>query len=219
MAGLPKLAGAANSGNPNVGGYVKRTQNQPRWTMDKQLPNKIKSKLELLAYYQIAGGTIGFIMVIWLVAQTVTITGLIMLIFLFAGGLHSFSMYCGRLLLKGDYNLGLKLSTINQALQIFSFALLGFAFSFVAGLCISIGFDYTNDFKSTFSFSLSDFHISINKDEESITLGFNFVAVFIIQYITRIKNEVENHKLLQTPQVDAEILPIGQNIAKREHEP
>ena len=186
--------------------------------MDKQLSSKIKSKLELLAYYQIAGGTIGFIMVIWLVAQTVTITGLIMLILLFAGGLYSFSIYCGRLLLKGDYNLGLKLSTINQALQIFSFALLGFAFNFVAGLCISIGFDYTNDFKSDFSISLSDFLVSVNKDEELITFGFNFVAVFVIQYINRIKNEIENHQLLQTPQIDAEILTIGQDITRQDNE-
>jgi hypothetical protein len=63
--------------------------------MEIQLPNKTKSKLERLAYYQITGGAIGFIMVIWIMAQTITITGLIILLFVFPGGLYSFSIYCG----------------------------------------------------------------------------------------------------------------------------
>jgi hypothetical protein len=187
--------------------------------MDRRLPTKIKSKLERLAYYQIAGGTIGFIMVIWLIAQTITITGLIILLFIFAGGLHSFSIYCGRLLLKNDYDLGLKLSTINQALQIFSFALFGFAFKFVAGLCIGIGIDYTNDLNFKFSFSLSDFQVSINQDEELITLGFNFLSVFLIQHIIRIKDEIDDNNLLLSPKIDTEILTIGQDITNQENEP
>ncbi len=186
--------------------------------MNLLLPNKIKTKLEQLAYYQIAGGTIGFIMVIWLIAQTTTITGLIILIFIFAGGLYSFSIYCGRLLLKGDYNLGLKLSTINQALQIFSFALFGFAFKFIAGLCIGVGIDYTDDFNIKFSFSLSDFQISINQDKELITLGFNIVAVFLIQYILRIKDEIEAFKLLQIPKIDDEILSVGKDTSNEANE-
>lgn len=172
--------------------------------MDKRLPNKIKSKLVRLAYYQIMGGIIGFIMVIWLVAQTVTITGLVILLFLFAGGLYFFSIYCGRLLLKGDYYLGLKLSTINQSLQIFSFAFLGFAFKFVAGLYIGIGIDYTRNLDFKFAFSLSDIQVSINQDEELITFGLNFVSVFLIQYIVRIKNDIEENNLLQIPKIDAE---------------
>jgi hypothetical protein len=114
--------------------------------------------------------------------------------------------------------LGLRLSTINQALQIFSFAILGFAFNFVAGLCIGIGLDYTDDFKFDFSFTLSNFQVSINKDEEIITLGFNFVAVFVIQYISRIKDEIESYQLLQKPQIDADILAIGQNIISLDDE-
>lgn len=183
--------------------------------MNLGLPNKIKTQLKQLAYYQNAGGIIGLIMVIWLIAQTTTITGLIILIFILAGGLYSFSIYCGRLLLKGDYDLGLKLSTINQALQIFSFALFGFAFRFVAGLYIGIGIDYTNDFNIKFLFSLSDFQISINRDKELITLGFNFLAIFLIQYIMRIKDGIADFKLLHSPQINNDILPIGQDITNQ----
>jgi hypothetical protein len=171
-----------------------------------------KNKIERLAYYQIAGGALGVIMLIWLIAQIVTITGLVILIFVLAVGLDIFSIYCGRLLLKGEHDIGLRISTINQALQIFSFALFGFAFKFVAGLCLGIGIDYTNDFKFDFNLTISTFEISINTEHELITLGFNFVAVYVIQYIIRIKDEIEDNKLLQTPQIDAEILTIGQDI-------
>jgi hypothetical protein len=186
--------------------------------MNLRLPNNIKTKLERLAYYQIAGGAIGVIMVIWLIAQTVTITGIVILIFVLAIGLDIFSIYCGRLLLKGEHDIGLRLSTINQALQIFSFALFGFAFKFVAGLCLGIGIDYTNDFKFDFNLTISTFEISINTEHELINLGFNFVAVFLIQYIMRIKDEIEDYKLLQSNQINTEILTIGQDITNQEND-
>lgn len=50
----------------------------------------------------------------------------------------------------------------------------------------------------------------VNTEHELITLGFNFLAVFVIQYIIRNKDEIEDNKLLQTPQIDAKILTIGQ---------
>ena len=170
--------------------------------MNKQLPNNIKSKLEILGYYQIVGGVIGLMTVIWVIAQTITITGIIILAFIFVTGLYSFSIYCGRLLIKEEYDLGLKLSIMDQALQIFSFAILGFAFNFVAGLGIGIDIDYTNGFILNFSFSLSDFQVNVNRDKEIIKLGFNFLAVFLIQYIIQIKDEIEESRHLQTPQIE-----------------
>lgn len=179
-----------------------KNNTQQSYTMNVKLPNKLKIKLKRLANYQIAGGIIGIIWTIWLIPQTVTISGLILLIYLLAVGLYLFSIYCGRLLLKGEYELGLKLSTINQSLQIFSFALMGFAFKFVAGLYLGVGIDYTNDFKFDIKFSFSAFQININTDEELITLDFNFVAIFLVQYIMRIKEEIEEHKLLQESSMD-----------------
>lgn len=172
--------------------------------MNIKLPNKLKTKLKRLAYYQIAGGIIGIILTIYLIEQTVTITGLVLLIYLLAVGLYSFSIYCGRLLLKGEYELGLKLSTINQSLQIFSFALMGFAFKFVAGLYLGFSIDYTNDFKFATKFSFSALQINMNTDKELITLGFNFFAVYLVQHIMRMKEEIEEKKLLQSAQIHTE---------------
>ena len=164
--------------------------------MENILNNDIKSKIKGLAIYQIAGGTIGIGLTIWLIAQTVTITGLVILIFILAAGLYSFSIYCGRQLLKGKIKSGLKLSTINQALQVINFAVLGFAFKFVAGLILSIGIDYTNDFNFTFNFSLSEFQFNINSDKELVTVGFNIVAIYLVYLIDKLKQEIENRVTL-----------------------
>ena len=186
--------------------------------MNLQIPHKIKTEIERLAYYQIAGGTVGIFITIWLIAQTNTITGLIILIFVLAVGLYSFSIYCGRLLIKEEFDIGLRLSTINQAFQVFSFTFLGFAFKFVAGLCLDVGFDYTNSFKFAFNFSLSAFHMSVNTDDDSITLGLNILAVFVIQYIAKIKGKIEDNNLLQTFKTNNEVSSIGQDIANDESE-
>ena len=164
--------------------------------MENILNNDIKSKIKGLAIYQIAGGIIGIGLTIWLIAQTVTITGLVILIFILASGLYSFSIYCGRQLLKGKIKSGLKLSTINQALQLINFAILGFAFKFVAGLILSIGIDYTNDFNITFNFSLSEFQFNINSDKELVTVGFNLVAIYLVYLIDKIHQEIENSETL-----------------------
>ena len=164
--------------------------------MENILSNDLKSKIKGLAIYQIVGGIIGIGLTIWLVAQTVTITGLVILIFILAAGLYSFSIYCGKLLLNGKIESGLKLSIINQAMQILNFAVLGYAFKFVAGLILSFGVDYTNTFDLTFNFSLSEFQFNINKDKELVTVGFNIVAIYLVYLIDKLQQEIENRETL-----------------------
>ncbi|MDN3586907.1 hypothetical protein QWY86_09525 [Pedobacter aquatilis] len=128
--------------------------------------------------------------------KTITITGLLILIFIFAAGLYSFSIYCGQLLLKGKIKEGLKLSTINQALQVINFAIFGFSFKFVAGLILSIGIDYTNDFNFTFNFSFPGFQFNINSNGELVTVGFNIVAIYLVYFINKIQQEIDNRETL-----------------------
>ncbi|NVO84076.1 hypothetical protein [Hymenobacter terrestris] len=152
----------------------------------------IQTKIKRLAYYQIFGGVIGIILIIWLIAQTVTITGILILIFIFAAGLYSFSIYCGNHLLKEETEIGLKLSIINQALQVINFSVSGFAFKFVAGLALIASIDYTDDFKFTFNFSLSESQFTINSEEEFIIMGFNMVAIYLVYFIDKLQQEIEN---------------------------
>jgi hypothetical protein len=164
--------------------------------MENNLNNDLKNKIKGLALYQIVGGIIGIGLTIWLISKTVTITGLLILIFILATGLYSFSIYCGQQLLKGKIKYGLKLSTINQSLQVINFALLGFGFKFVAGLILSIGIDYTNDFNFTFNFSLSEFQFNINSERELVTVGFNIVAIYLVYFIDKLQQEIENRETL-----------------------
>jgi hypothetical protein len=96
-----------------------------------------KIKLQALSYYQIVGGIIGIGLVILSFAQANRITGLVVVIFAFAIGLFSFSIFCGQQLLKGNIKKGLKLSTINQILQIIHFTILGFRFNYIAGIMLT----------------------------------------------------------------------------------
>lgn len=164
--------------------------------MENIMTNNIKSKIKGLAIYQIAGGIIGIGLTIWLMAQTVTITGLVILMFILAAGLYSFSIYCGQQLLKGKIKSGLKLSTINQALQVINFAVWGFAFKFIAGLILSIGIDYTNDLKFTFNFSLSEFQFFINSNKGLVNVGINLVAIYLVYLIDKLQQEIENRENL-----------------------
>jgi hypothetical protein len=164
--------------------------------MENVLNNDIKSKIKGLAIYQIAGGIIGIGLTIWSIAQAVTITGLLILFFVLAAGLYSFPIYCGRQLLFGKIKSGLKLSIINQVLQVINFAVLGFAFKFVAGIILSIGIDYTNNFNFTFNFSLSEFQFNINSGKELITIGFNVVAIYLVYLIDKLQQEIENRETL-----------------------
>src|SRR4051794_7907039 len=109
--------------------------------MDK-IKNK-GTKLKVLGYYQIVGGIAGLAITIYLIAQTATITGLILLLYLIALGLYSFSIYCGTQVLKSKKH-SLNISLINQYLQLISFAILGYGFKYISGLLLSVGVDLTN---------------------------------------------------------------------------
>ena len=117
------------------------------------LSKQSRIKLKVLAWYQIVGGITGLLLTIWLIAQTGQINGLILLVLLFATGLYSFSIYCGRLLMTDKYLTGFKLSLVNQAIQILQFAMLGYAFWYASGLMFTLGIkvnNYSNSVQCSF---------------------------------------------------------------------
>ncbi|MCF1750634.1 hypothetical protein [Mariniradius sediminis] len=159
--------------------------------MQKNLSKGIQTKIKGLAYYQIMGGIFGIGMTIWLLAKTVTITGPVILIFLLAGCLYSFSVYCGQQLLKGNLNAGFRLSTINQVLQSISFAFMGYAFKLVSGILLGISIDLTGDSEISFALSLSTFKFNINHDQDLLFVGVNFLSIYLIYFIGKLKDELE----------------------------
>ncbi|MBO0950677.1 hypothetical protein [Fibrella forsythiae] len=165
--------------------------------MSDRLPNNLSDKIRQLAYYQIVGGICGIGLVIWLVAQTKSVSGLSLLIFILAVSLYLFSIHCGRLLLKNKLDLGLDLSTYNQAIQVLNFALFGFAFKYASGLYIGVEIDYTDDFKFDVGLSLSALQINVNADKQIIQIGFNVLAVYLIYHIGKIREEVAKYRRLK----------------------
>ena len=68
--------------------------------------NKLKSKIAVLAYYQVAGGTIGILLLIWIVVSTFPVPGMNILLYLFMAILFSFAYeYVAGIALSPGINL------------------------------------------------------------------------------------------------------------------
>jgi hypothetical protein len=144
----------------------------------------------------IAGGITGLLLTVWLIAHTVQITGLILLILLFATGLYSFSIYCGHLLMTNKYLKAFKLSLINQAIQILQFAMLGYAFWYASGLMFTLGMKVNNGFTFTFDFGLfSTYQISLATIETEFKLAINLVAIYVIYFILNLRSTIVQEKI------------------------
>lgn len=164
--------------------------------MNNTFPSQLKTRIEVLAYYQIVGGVFGIGLIVYLIAQTGAITGLMLLIFASAVSLYCYSVYCGKVLKSGETGRGLVLSKINQLFQTFEFAVGGYAFKYVSGGSVNAGINITNDFKFYFNLTPSSFQVTFNKDEDLIIVGFNMLAIYLVYYITRLQETIADRELL-----------------------
>ena len=174
-----------------------------------------KIKLQVLSYYQIAGGILGIGLIIRLIAETETVTGPLLLIFATGIGLYSFSIFCGRQLLTGKIKRGLKLSTVNQILQILQFALLGFAFQYVSGIMLTVGIDLTTGFNFKFNLNLSMLTITINREKELLKVGVNIIAIFLVFFIDRLEDKIEQDRKIFEASVTEPADPITDALTPR----
>ncbi len=160
--------------------------------MNTQLKNtnKLKSRIAFLAYYQIVGGTIGIIFLIWLIATTFPVQGLNILLYLLMAIFFGLSICSGWLLLEGQTEVGLTLSKINQILQIFAVAFGGFAFAYVAGIMVSPSIDLTDGFHFSFNFSISKFEFFINSSSDVAKVEINLVAIYLFFFIEKLQNSI-----------------------------
>ena len=148
--------------------------------MNEYLNGDIKLKIQGLAYYQIVGGAVGLGLTVMALIQAETTNGLLLSMLTVFAGLFCFSIICGQQLLKGNLKRGLKLSTVNQFLQVFNFAFAGYSFKYVAGLLLSLGIDLTQGFNFTFNFSIPAFRFNINAENDVLNVGFNLIAIFLV---------------------------------------
>jgi|WetSurMetagenome_2_1015567.scaffolds.fasta_scaffold05627_7 hypothetical protein len=125
------------------------------------ITDSLKKKINFLAYYQIVGGIIGFVLTLWLLTS-LSFNILTLMVLLVTIGLYIFSIYCGKVLIDRRIKRGLELSITNQALQAISFYYAGFSLRYVAGVNLSLGIDITNDLKFVYEYSLSCFDVFIH---------------------------------------------------------
>ena len=161
-----------------------------------------RTKIRALAYYQIAGGTLGLVLCTWVLVTSLEITTVSTLVLLLTVSLYSSSVYCGLLLNRGDIIRGLKISLINQALQVIGFGMFGYAYKFIAGISVSLGVNLTDEFLLRTTFSFSEFLIYFNSNEDLVYLNINVVAICLIYLIQKMQIQIEEDSLLKIDSLD-----------------
>jgi hypothetical protein len=136
---------------------------------------KTKFNISSIGWYQIIGGSIGDLIILYSLFTTVQLSGLNILIYVFMLLFFAYSIFCGTLCLKHKDD-ALTHSLVNQFLQLISFAFFGFAFRYVAGFYLSIGLDFSNSIDLKFNIGISKFDFNINREAERAEINFNLVA-------------------------------------------
>ena len=172
--------------------------------MDKLISKETEYELAKLGLYQIFGGTVGIIIIVWSIYKDSFLTELTFLIYLLILLFFAYSIFCGMLCLKTKSN-ALGHSLTNQMLQLISFAIMGFSFKYVAGLYFTIGLDLTDIIKFDFGVGVSNFAFNLNKEKERLEIDFNLIALAVIYWIDKLMKKVKEEKSIrQTPSIGEE---------------
>lgn len=163
-----------------------------------KLMNDLKSKktisrLKGLGIYQIIGGAIGVLLIFWGFLNNNQVNGPLVMIYLFMVLFFGYSIICGVMCLRTNNN-SLKLSLINQILQVIGFAMAGFAFQYAAGIYLTVGLDLTESFNFTFGVGLSKINFNFNNEPQRLEVNFNFIALGLIIFIERTKKLVKEEQ-------------------------
>lgn len=143
-------------------------------------------QIKAIAIYQILGGVIGIaLLVLVMFGGEVTVTQEVLRFSILAGLLYIFSILCGRMLFRNPRK-GLRLSLVNQVLQVVYFSIGAWAFQYVAGLRIGVGVDMVGGWIFKFRLALSSFHFSAGSDLGQKFVGVNLVALFLIFWLERL---------------------------------
>ena len=156
-------------------------------TVNDHMTKKQRTKLKAVAYYQILGGAFGLCVISYSILTTLDISYLSTIILGLFSALYFFSIYCGQQLIQGKVNRGLRLSKVNQLLQVIHISLLGFTYKYVSGLMVTIGIDYTTDFNLLFNFVLSTFDLTISPNSDKVIIGINLTSIYIIYLLEELK--------------------------------
>ena len=158
------------------------------------MTTKTKSDISKIGWYQIIGGGIGILIILYALFTSTQFSALSISFYVFSFFLFAYSIFCGILCLQSK-NAALTHSLINQFLQLISFAFFGFAFSYVAGLYISVGLDLSKSIDVTFNFGISKLDFNINNERDRADINFNLVAFGLIYWIDKLIKKIKTEKV------------------------
>ena len=162
--------------------------------MEDNVRHKFDKEFVRLGAYQFIGGLIGLVLLIY----SIYINGFnaiaaifFLIIFLF---FYGYSIVCGILCLK-RHELALTFSYINQLLQIIAISITGYTYKYVAGLYLSLFFDFTHNINFTFGLGISNMELQFNTDSNITMLQINLVAIACMIWIDKLKGKIKNEAL------------------------
>lgn len=141
--------------------------------------------LKAIGYFQLAGGVVGFIMLLSSVVGHSQSNQLVWLILIAATFLFGLSIFAGLACIDGNKR-ALQLSIINQLLQLFGIVLVGFSLSYSSGFHFRIGIDLTQESWLIFRYGFSDIRLLYNIDEDLIMIDLNLVAIAVLFFLMQL---------------------------------
>ncbi len=151
---------------------------------------KIYNRIEYLGYYQIVGGIIGILIMTFNIYDKLNSNGFFLFSMFLFFGLCAFSIYSGILLIRKKYLKGLNCSVFIQAIQILSFAILGYIFNYAIGFYTRLTVELTNDTIVGFDFGFVNWDFQRNANPDLIEINFNIIAIIVLSLIFKLKEQI-----------------------------
>lgn len=168
--------------------------------MHNYLDKETQANLLKLGLYQIFGGGIGILFLLWALINTTNFTASLIVLLVFALSLFSFSIYCGYRCVYLKENC-LKYSLANQLLQLVGLSFAGVSYMYAAGVFIAFGLDSSAAFDIKLRFGISKAALSINNSSSMFAIHINLIALILLLWIDRLmrrlRTENEYHKIAE----------------------
>jgi len=138
----------------------------------------------LLGFYQVVGGAIGLVLCLVGLGQFDTTNALIVGVMVGAILMYAYSVICGVFLLKVPTRLlRLRLSAVNQAVQVLVISSNSVTYKFVSGLAIIVGARTAPEMTLGLKFSLSSFLIHWGSANAEVFYGIDLIALILVVMI------------------------------------
>ncbi|MGV8878483.1 MAG: hypothetical protein ACOH2A_05585 [Sphingobacteriaceae bacterium] len=153
------------------------------------------SLINIISWLQIIGGISGLGLIAYLLLQTDTINGPVLLIFLIGISLFVFSLYTGNsLFFDKNKKKGIILTIINQSLQLLQWNVLGYGISYSSGAELLIGIrGVAMNFK--IAAFVSTFSMSIHS-KDAFFINVNLASILIIVLSVKYFNNIKRREIL-----------------------